>query len=444
MVDLPNGTVTLLLTDIEGSTQLLRRLGDRYGSALEDHRRILRAAVAEHGGTEIDCRGDEFFAAFPRARSALAAAVAAQRALAAHTWPDGGTLKVRMGLHTGEPALRDDGYLGLDVHRAARISAAAHGQQVLVSQSTRELIGDADSELVDLGEHELKDLPRPEHLYQVAVLGLSSDFTPLRTAAAQLPAGRERELAAALARPKRFLERLRPSRRGFADLGWDARALVPSASPDLRDSLSRLARRLFDAARVATEADQALAVLDRKQLVQRLADQREQAVLSKASAREAEATDKRLTALDALIARRADAELVAQSVREQLRTKQSTEPLDELTEQVAQATDRLSAALEDARLELASVAEKLRRTRSRGVYRVGEQFVVPYFDEVGVEGRRRFDSFGEAVAFRRALRIGRRVEPMFGGDDPVGRETTHYSGYVGQWEVSDHQRQRRR
>src|SRR4029450_1808252 len=165
MVELPNGTVTLLLTDIEGSTQLLRRLGDRYGSALEDHRRILRAAVAEHGGTEIDCRGDEFFAAFPRARSALAVAVAAQRALAAHTWPDGDTLKVRMGLHTGEPALRDDGYLGLDVHRAARISAAAHGQQVLVSQSIRELIGDADSELVDLGELELKDLPRPEHLY---------------------------------------------------------------------------------------------------------------------------------------------------------------------------------------------------------------------------------------------------------------------------------------
>ena len=124
MVDLPHGTVTLLFTDIEGSTELLRRLGDRYGTVLDDQRRILRAVVVEHGGTVVDSRGDELFAAFPRARAGLGAAVAAQRALAEHAWPDGELLKVRMGLHTGEPALRDDGYLGLDVHRAARIAAA--------------------------------------------------------------------------------------------------------------------------------------------------------------------------------------------------------------------------------------------------------------------------------------------------------------------------------
>jgi class 3 adenylate cyclase len=268
MVDLPNGTVTLLFTDVEGSTRLLRRLGDRYGAALEDQRRIVEAAVTEHGGTVIDARGDELFAAFPRARAAVAAAVSAQRALAGHAWPDGDTLRVRMGLHTGEPALRDDGYLGVDVHRAARISAAAHGEQVLLSHTTRDLIGESEDELLDLGEHELKDFSKPERLFQIMVPGLTRDFPPLRTAAADLPAGRERELAAALTGPKRLLERLRPSRRGLADLGWDVRAFLPSATREAQDSLSRLARELFDAARTAAEADHALAVVNRKKLVE--------------------------------------------------------------------------------------------------------------------------------------------------------------------------------
>jgi class 3 adenylate cyclase len=444
MIDLPNGTVTLLFTDVEGSTQLLRRLGERYGTALEEHRRILRTAVAEHGGTEIDSRGDELFAAFPRARAAVAAAFAAQRALAEHTWPDGATLKVRMGIHTGEPALHDDGYLGLDVHRAARISAAAHGEQIVVSQTTRELIEDGAVAFVDLGEHELKDLPRPERLFQVVVPGLARDFPPLRTAASALASGRERELAVALAGPKRLLDRLRRSKRGFGDLAWEARALIPSASTEAQDSLSRLARRLFEAARAAAEADAALAVVDRKQLVRRLADQREQAVLSKALAREAEATQKRLATIDALAARRARAEQVAADVRQGLRAPVSTHTVDGLNDKVQRAAEELNAALDAARRDLGPVSERLRRTRSRGVFRVGEEFVVPYVDEVGVEERRRFDSLAEAVSFRRGLRISRRAEPMFGGDDSVGRETTHLSGYVGSWDVGDHQSQRRR
>src|SRR5262245_53851752 len=134
MIGLPNGTVTLLFADVEGSTRLLRRFGDRYATVLEEEWRILRAAVVAHAGTVIDCQGDELFAALPRARAGVDAAVAAQRALAEHPWPDGATVRVRMGLHTGEPGLRDDGYLGLDVHRAARISAAAHGGQVVVSE----------------------------------------------------------------------------------------------------------------------------------------------------------------------------------------------------------------------------------------------------------------------------------------------------------------------
>ncbi len=444
MVDLPNGTVTLLFTDVEGSTRLLRRLGERYGAVLDAQRRILEAAVTENGGTVIDARGDELFAAFPRARAAVAAAVSGQRALAEHAWPDGEPLKVRMGLHTGEPALQDAGYLGLDVHRAARISAAAHGEQVLVSQTTRELLGEEGGALVDLGEHELKDFSRPERLFQVVVPGLTRDFPPLRTAAAELAAGRERELAAALTRPKRFLERLRPSKRGFADLGWDVRALLPSASPEAQDALSRLARELFDAARAAAEADQALAVVNRKKLVERLADQREQAVLSKASAREADATESRLRTLDTLAGRRAEAEAVAKEVRAWLGVRQPVQALDGLTELVRHATRALNAALDTARLELASVSERLRRTRSRGVFRTGEAFVVPYVDEVGVDRRRRFDSLADAMSFRRGLRIGRRREAMFGADDSVGRETTHMSGYVGTWEVGEHQAQRRR
>ena len=444
MVDLPHGTVTLLFTDLEGSTQLLRRLGERYGAALDDQRRILREAVAEHGGTVIDSRGDELFAAFPRARAGLGAAVAAQRGLAEHVWPEGETLKVRMGLHTGEPGLRDDGYLGLDVHRAARISAAAHGGQVLLSQVTRELAAGEGDEFVDLGEHTLKDLPRPERLFQAVGPGLAREFPPLRTAAADLPAGRERELAAALTRSRRFLDRLRPARRGFADLGWDVRALLPSEPPERRESLLTLGRELFDVARSADEIDKTLAVVERKELMQRLAVQREQSVLSKASAREAEVTERRLATLDTLTARRAASEGVANEVGEWLRARGSTDALERLIEDVRRTNQDLSAALEEARRVLGSLGARLRRTRKRGVFRIGEEFVVPYVDEVGVDRLRRFESLAGAVAFRRGLRISRRREAMFGADDSVGRETTHLSGYVGQWEVGAHQAQRRR
>ena len=444
MVELPNGTVTLLFTDVEGSTQLLRRLGEQYGTALEDQRRILRAAVAEHGGTEIDSRGDELFAAFPRARAGLAAAVAAQRALAEHAWPEGETLKVRMGLHTGEPGLRDDGYLGLDVHRAARISGAAHGGQVLLSQVTRELAGEDGDEFVDLGEHSLKDLPGTERLFQAVVPGLPREFPPLRTEASNLPAGRERELAAALTGSKRLLERLRPQSRGFADLGWDVRALLPSTPPERHDALLQLARALFDAARTAAEVDHALAVVERKELVRRLAVQRDEGVLSKASAREAVTTERQLAALDTLTSRRAASEGVARAVSEWLRAGNPAETLDRLTDDVRRIGDDLASALDDARRELGSVGARLRRTRTRGVFRVGEDFVVPYVDEVGVDRRRRFASLAEAVSFRRGLRIARRDEAMFGGDDSVGRETTHLSGYAGSWEVSEHQGRRPR
>jgi YVTN family beta-propeller protein len=200
--ELPIGTVTFLFTDIEGSTQLLKRLRDRYGEALEDHQRILREAFAEHGGHEIDTQGDSFFVAFRRAKDAVSAAITCQRRLAEHVWPDDTELRVRMGIHTGEPAMGGERYVGLGVHRAARICAAGHGGQVLVSQTARELLRDdpiPDVSLRDLGEHQLKDLDEPERLYQFVAPGLREDFPELKTAAPAPFEGREGELAEAAA-----------------------------------------------------------------------------------------------------------------------------------------------------------------------------------------------------------------------------------------------------
>jgi len=184
MVTIPTGTVTFLFTDIEGSTQLLNRLGDRYPDLLAEHRIILRAALAKHGGYEVGTEGDAFFVAFSRAADGIAAAMCAQEELARHVWPENGLLTVRMGLHTGEPTCRGEDYTGLDVHRAARISSAAHGGQVLLSEATKILAGDripADITFRDLGEHRLKDLEKPEHIFQLVLPGLRSDFPPIRS-----------------------------------------------------------------------------------------------------------------------------------------------------------------------------------------------------------------------------------------------------------------------
>jgi len=189
--DLPSGTVTFLFTDVEGSTRLLRELGvDQYAHALSEHRRVLRAAFAAHGGVEVDTQGDAFFAVFPTAPGALAAAAQAVEGLAP------GPIRVRMGLHTGTPHLAEEGYVGVDVHRAARIAACGHGGQVLVSASTASLI-DAD-DLRDQGEHRLKDLSAPERVYQLG----ADEFPPLKSLhQTNLPftstpfLGRERELA---------------------------------------------------------------------------------------------------------------------------------------------------------------------------------------------------------------------------------------------------------
>jgi predicted ATPase/class 3 adenylate cyclase len=182
---LPTGTVTFLFTDIEGSTTLLQRLGDRrYAEVLAEHQRLLRATFAEGNGQEVDTQGDAFLVAFSRARDAVATAVVAQQSLMKHTWPDGASLRVRMGLHTGEPLSESGSYVGLDVHRAARIGTAGHGGQILLSQAVGVLaVPDLPPgvSLRDLGSHRLKDLREPEHLFQVVHPDLATDFPPLKS-----------------------------------------------------------------------------------------------------------------------------------------------------------------------------------------------------------------------------------------------------------------------
>ena len=184
MGDFPSGTVTFLFTDVDGSTRLLKRLRERYGDVLAVHRRLLRAVFSEHGGHEIDTQGDAFFVAFARAKDGVRAAVATQRALAEHQWSTGEEVRVRMALHTGEPELSAEGYVGLGVHRAARICSAGHGGQILLSRSTAGVFDEDEVPgvtLKDLGERRLKDLDRAERIYQVVADGLRHDFPALNT-----------------------------------------------------------------------------------------------------------------------------------------------------------------------------------------------------------------------------------------------------------------------
>ena len=228
--EVPSGTVTLLFTDIEGSTRLLHELGERYAYALREHRRALRDTFSRYGGFEVDTQGDAFFVAFARASDAVAAAEDAQAALT------DGPVRVRIGIHTGEPVVTEEGYVGVDVHRAARIMGAGHGGQVLISETTQRLL-DSGLELRDLGEHRLKDLTAPQRLYQLG----NEDFPPVRTLhRTNLPiqptalVGRERELeeAGALLRTHRLLTLTGPGGSGKTRLALQLAAEALEEFPD--------------------------------------------------------------------------------------------------------------------------------------------------------------------------------------------------------------------
>jgi len=228
--ELPSGTVTLFFTDIEGSTRLLHEFGERYADVLAEHRRVLRDAFSRHDGVEVDTQGDAFFVAFGRASDAVATAGDVQAALAE------GPVRVRIGIHTGEPVVTAEGYVGVDVHRAARIMGAGHGGQVLLSETTRRLL-DSPLELRDLGEHRLKDLSASQRLYQLG----ADDFPPLRTLhRTNLPiqptplVGRERELeeAGRLLRCRRLLTLTGPGGSGKTRLALQLAAEAVEQLPD--------------------------------------------------------------------------------------------------------------------------------------------------------------------------------------------------------------------
>jgi class 3 adenylate cyclase len=315
MSTLPEGTVTLLFTDIEGSTRLLQELGEAYESLLTDHRRLLSSQFEECGGVVVDTQGDAFLVAFKRARDAVFAAVAAQQALTAHDWSHSARPRVRMAIHTGEPSHVGEGFVGLSVHRAARICSAGHGGQVLLSATTRDLVEDhlpRGVALLDLGEHRLKDLDRSETIVQLVIEGIPPVFTPLKTLEDQTVdatpfTGREEELATAAQDaiatvPRKevgaLIRRIAVAKaraldwRGFIHLpghmrfanrleglGFSIHSTARIAPRDLHPELRVLGRALVTAARDARGADRLLRNQGQRMLARRLAHDRGSAYL---------------------------------------------------------------------------------------------------------------------------------------------------------------------
>jgi class 3 adenylate cyclase len=372
MARLPSGTVTLVFSDIEGSTKLLRRLGPAYAPALDEHRMLVRTAFAASGGVEVETRGDSFLFAFGSAHAAVRAAVDAHRALATHTWPEGGVVRVRIGVHTGEPQLTADGYVGLDVHRAARIGDAGHGGQIVLSDATRALVG-GEFALRELGEYRLAGLERPERLYDLA----GADFPPLRT---------ERQ------QPRRRERRRRPT-----DVGWHVHALGHDA----------LAGSVLAAIRLLRDAERILETVDRDALAARAADHARRAAVAPHVALAAGELAAQLAALDRLPERRRAVEDAIADLDARIDGLAADEVDDERA--------RLSAVAQSLEQTIAAAPSppqipvgKLRRTRRRAIYRVGGTFVVLERGEHGVKLRHTADTIDEALLLRESLRAARR------------------------------------
>jgi class 3 adenylate cyclase len=272
MSGLPSGTVTFVFSDIEGSTALLKALGDGYGDVLDTHRSLMRSCFTERGGVEIDTQGDAFFFAFPRARDAVSAAVEAQRLHAAHAWPDGKAVRVRMGLHTGEPAVGSEGYLGIDVVRAARLCTVGRGGQVLLSETTRALVGSSLPDGVSvhtLGERHLKDIDEPERVFELDIEGAptpAETVDPAETVAQAASMPEPTDTPAAPQRPAP----VPPPGPGPGPLGADFGARLSERIQEqvrrkLEEPLGRMFSEVDDLADRATEHPETIAEkLDKK------------------------------------------------------------------------------------------------------------------------------------------------------------------------------------
>jgi class 3 adenylate cyclase len=401
MEDLPSGTVTLLFTDVEGSTLLVQELGAAYQYALAGHRQILRDAVASHAGREVDCRADELLACFPRASDGLAAAIAAQLALTSQD----SQLRVRMGLHTGEPELIGDAYIGIDVNRAARICSAGHGGQILVSQTTRDLVSTA-VQFRDLGTYLLAGVEQAERIFEVRAPGLRTSSLPLRA---------EHETGAPGRRRLGLRPRRAPAPSQLADTAWRTRKLVEPGP--LREALTGLAAALFDADRAVHRADALLTKIDRHRIARRLAEQRQLSLVSAPVAELAAGTDAKLACLDRLGEDRQVVSDLGAEAAALLDRSFSAHAVEQICERLKLATGTLDGQITVTALAHDALSYRLARTRWRGVYRLDALYVVPYHDELGIERQPEFTDAGEARRFRDGVKLARLAKSRGVGVD---------------------------
>lgn len=392
MVDLPCGTVTLLFSDIEGSTRHVQELGDCYEQALDEHRAILRAALRAHGGFEVDCRADELFACFVGAEQALGAAIDAQRTLQT----TGSPLRVRMGLHTGEPTLTQPAYVGLDVNRAARICAAGHGGQILVSAATEAALP-GTVQCRNLGSYRLRGVVEPERIFEVRTPDLLCGFLPLRA---------ERSDTA----------RRLPWRQGRiatpGEAAWNAREAIQPGP--LQRPLAELAGALFAADRELHRADVLIDRIDRRRVERQLMVQRAAASSNEHADQRAGELGDKLALLDRLVEER---QLVADLGAEAIALL-GRDPTAAAIARLRDRADTATGALATVTLATArshdSLSFKLSRTRWRGVYRLEGLYVVPYEDHLGIDRQREFARSRDARDFRFALKLAGDGKRGFG------------------------------
>jgi class 3 adenylate cyclase len=398
----PDGTVTLLFADVEGSTLLVGGLGEHYAAVLDGVRALLRRAVEEQGGAEVDCRADELFACFARATDGVAAAVAAQRSLAHAVWHDDAAVAVRIGVHTGEPTLVGDTYVGIDVNRAARICSAGHGGQIVVSDATRALVHGHGWRLHDLGSYALAGLTEPERIFEVQAAGLPSGFPPLRAE----EGGRRRHQPL-------VGRRLRARPLTLEEAAWQIRRALPESAEQLREPLATLAASLFTASRACARSDGFIARIDRSRIERRLEAERRHGMSSDLAEVRAERLAAQLIVLEHLAATHGEVLASGDQALRRLAEPAEREDVVLLREQVSASTSRLDSAVDLAASELDRRCYRIVRTRNRGVYKLDNMYVVPYIDEVGAEQQREFERVEDARAFRHDVKLAHAAQRTY-------------------------------